>query len=132
MFKKSFIAILLCTFLTTSLGPMPSARASLPLPAPGTMVNLSPAFEPVLIKGLKVHPDNPFAFDFIVDTGSDPDLRGHVGQAAASAADPNVSPFFKQEADKLIKYFLASMTIPEKDLWVNLSPYERDRMISPI
>ncbi|MEI7999122.1 MAG: hypothetical protein WCH62_06430, partial [Candidatus Omnitrophota bacterium] len=35
----------------------------------------------------------------------------------------------KAEATKLIKYFLASMTIPEKDLWVNLSPYEKDRII---
>ena len=29
----------------------------------------------------------------------------------------------------MIKYFLASLTIPEKDLWVNLSPYEKDRII---
>ena len=31
----------------------------------------------------------------------------------------------------MIKYFLASLTIPEKDLWVNLSPYEKDRIIPP-
>ncbi|MDO8675766.1 MAG: hypothetical protein Q7K71_06610 [Candidatus Omnitrophota bacterium] len=30
---------------------------------------------------------------------------------------------------KLIKYFLASLTIPEQDLWVNLSPYEKDRIV---
>src|SRR5208283_2771084 len=35
----------------------------------------------------------------------------------------------RTEANKLIKYFLASLTIPEKDLWVNLSPYEKDRII---
>ncbi|MBF0511175.1 MAG: hypothetical protein HQL13_02485 [Candidatus Omnitrophica bacterium] len=35
----------------------------------------------------------------------------------------------KAESTKLIKYFLASLTIPEKDLWVNLSPYEKDRII---
>ena len=35
----------------------------------------------------------------------------------------------KNESSKLIKYFLASLTIPEKDLWVNLSPYEKDRII---
>src|SRR5262249_12560065 len=35
----------------------------------------------------------------------------------------------KQEAAKLIKYFLASLTVPEKDLWVNLSPYEKDRIV---
>ena len=29
----------------------------------------------------------------------------------------------------MIKYFLAALTIPEKDLWVNLSPYEKDRII---
>jgi hypothetical protein len=36
----------------------------------------------------------------------------------------------KDEANKLIRYFLASLTIPEKDLWVNLSPYEKDRIIN--
>jgi len=29
----------------------------------------------------------------------------------------------------LIKYFLASLTIPENDLWVNLSPYEKNRIV---
>ncbi|HQP10866.1 MAG TPA: nucleoside-diphosphate kinase, partial [Candidatus Omnitrophota bacterium] len=33
------------------------------------------------------------------------------------------------ESEKLVKYFLASMTIPKDDLWVNLSPYENDRII---
>ena len=35
----------------------------------------------------------------------------------------------KKEGERLIKYFLASLAIPEKDLWVNLSPYEKDRTI---
>ena len=30
---------------------------------------------------------------------------------------------------KLIKYFLASLTVPEDEMWVNLSPYEKDRII---
>ena len=29
----------------------------------------------------------------------------------------------------MIKYFFAALTIPDKDIWVNLSPYEKDRMI---
>ena len=86
------------------------------LPVPGMMVDLSPAFQPVLIKGLKVHPENPFQFDFIVDTGN-------------TTLKPSDS-HLQQESDKLIKYFLAAMTVPEKDLWVNLSPYEQDRMIA--
>ena len=32
-------------------------------------------------------------------------------------------------ASRLIKYFLAALTVPEKDLWVNLSPYEKDRIV---
>ena len=35
----------------------------------------------------------------------------------------------KKEGEKLIKYFLASLAIPDKDVWVNLSPYEKNRMI---
>ena len=39
------------------------------LPAPGVMVHLSPTFDPTILKGIKVHPDNPFKFDFILDQG---------------------------------------------------------------
>jgi hypothetical protein len=38
---------------------------------------------------------------------------------------PNDDQELRTEAAKLIKYFLASLTIPEKDLWVNLSPSDR-------
>jgi len=83
------------------------------LPAPGVMVHLSPAFNPPILKGIKVHLNNPFKFDFILDKGD--------SQLSNDA--------LKGESRKLIKYFLASLTIPEKDLWVNLSPYEKDRII---
>jgi hypothetical protein len=82
---------------------------------PGEMVHLSTAYVPVLIKGLRVHPDNPLLFDFILDSGK-------------SGLQVN-SPEFKAESQKLIKYFLASLTIKEDDLWVNLSPYEKNRII---
>ena len=115
MFKKILsLSVIICFFLTT-LGPLPQAHADtvLDLPAPGTMVNLSPAYEPVIIKGLTVHKDNPFLFDFIVDVGQD-----------KMSGEP-----LKKEGEKLIKYFLASLAIPDKDVWVNLSPYEKNRMI---
>lgn len=95
--------------------PTPAYAHELNLPAPGEMISLSPAYVPVLIKGLKVHPDNPLLFDFILDTGK-------------SGLDVN-SQVFKNESQKLIKYFLAALTIKEDDLWVNLSPYEKDRII---
>jgi hypothetical protein len=91
----------------------------LSLPRPGTMVNLSPAYVPVLIKGLRVHQDNPLAMDFIVDTGNSGLILGRV----------NDKQELSKESEKLIKYFLAALTLPEKDVWVNLSPYEKDRII---
>ena len=115
MFRKLLsLTVIGCFFLTT-LSPLPNAHADsvLGLPAPGTMINLSSAYEPVIIKGLTVHKDNPFLFDFIVDVGQDK-LSGQP---------------LKIEGEKLIKYFLASLAIPDKDVWVNLSPYERNRMI---
>ena len=39
------------------------------LPAPGVMAHLSPQFNPPILKGIKVYPDDPFRFDFIVDGG---------------------------------------------------------------
>src|SRR3989338_8029772 len=114
MFRKSLSIVLVITFAASSLMPIPKAHAEgLGLPIPGTMVSLSPAYEPVMIKGLTVHKDNPFLFDFIVDVGQD-----------KVSGEP-----LKEEGQKLIKYFLASLAIPEKDLWVNLSPYEKDRTI---
>jgi len=111
---RGFIAVgLVFAFLGSIL--QPSYAQKLTLPAPGTMVNLSPAYVPVLIKGLRVHPENPLLFDFILDIGR-------------SGLKIN-SPEFKDESEKLIKYFLASLTIKEDDLWVNLSPYEKDRII---
>jgi hypothetical protein len=108
--------IQILAFLINLLGPLPTAKAGeLLLPKPGAMLNLTPAYVPVLIKGLRVHPENPLLFDFILDTGK-------------SGFQVN-SPEFKAESQKLIKYFLASLTIKEDDLWVNLSPYEKNRII---
>ena len=108
------LLILVCFLITSVIGPAPIARAvDFGLPAPGVMVHLSPPLDPPILKGIKVHPDNPFRFEFILDRGDSP-LSNDV---------------LKSESTKLIKYFLASLTIPEKDLWVNLSPYEKDRII---
>ncbi len=83
------------------------------LPVPGSMVNSSAHFIPVMIKGLKIYGNDPLKFDFILDSGN----------AKVSEAD------FQNEGIKLAKYFLAGLTVSEKDLWVNLSPYEKERII---
>ncbi len=125
MKRAPFVHIMILTaFLANTFGFMPLAEAQEDslllagqrdffLPAPGVMVHLSPPLDPPMLKGIKVHPDNPFKFEFILDKGD--------SQLSNDA--------LKNESSKLIKYFLASLTIPEKDLWVNLSPYEKDRII---
>ncbi|MCP4653640.1 MAG: hypothetical protein GY858_09720, partial [Candidatus Omnitrophica bacterium] len=80
---------------------------------PGEMLSQSSDFTPTVIKGLKVYPDKPFHFDFIVDNG-DSKLKDKELEA---------------ESIELVKYFLAALTTPEDDLWVNLSPYEQDRIV---
>ncbi|MFH0754075.1 MAG: hypothetical protein V2A70_05870 [Candidatus Omnitrophota bacterium] len=97
--------------------------AQMLLPQPGQMVPLSVLFSPPLLKGIKVYANDPFRFDFILDRG--------VGAGLVPALDkgrPQVSPLH-DESNRLIKYFLAALTVPEKDLWVNLSPYEKDRIV---
>jgi hypothetical protein len=108
-FRKMIASVILAAFFCSIVTP---AGAQL-LPAPGTPVALSPAFTPLLMKAVKVHPENPFQFDFIVEPGS----------TKLSAEE------LKDQSQKLIRYFLASLTTPENDLWVNLSPYEEDRII---
>src|SRR3984957_14821548 len=123
MFKKILsLTLILCFFLTT-LGPLPNAHADtvLDLPTPGTMVSVSPSFEPALIKGLTVHKDNPFLFDFIVDPG--------FSTVIPAKAGIQYQEHLKDQADRMIKYFFASLTLPDKDIWVNLSPYEKNRMV---
>jgi hypothetical protein len=116
MFLRRFLCLWITVSFVSSLIVSPQrlyAQTILDLPAPGTMVSVSPSFEPALIKGLTVHKDNPFLFDFIVDPG-----QSKLSRQA-----------LKDESDRMIKYFFAALTIPDKDIWVNLSPYEKDRMI---
>ena len=143
---KNLILILtiLCFLMTSVFGPCPVyAQEGFRLPAPGVMVHLSPEFNPPILKGIKVHPDNPFRFDFILDQGDSNAVipSPSSGIPSLSSVIPSLSSVIpakagilnqtelKQQATKLIKYFLASLTIPEKDLWVNLSPYEKDKII---
>jgi hypothetical protein len=90
-----------------------NAQEVMNLPAPGIMITPSSGFNPAILRGIKIYPEEPFRFDFIVDPGQS-ESKGKA---------------LENESSKLIKYFLASLTVPEDDLWVNLSPYEGDRII---
>jgi hypothetical protein len=129
-FVRAVVLLVIVSFVTGMIGPSPASYAQpsshpwganptpgvgngLGLPAPGTMVTVSPAFFPPVLKGVRVYPAEPFKFDFVVDSG---DARLDEDE-------------LKQESEKLIKYFLASLAIPKENLWVNLSPYEQDLII---
>ncbi|MCR4336442.1 MAG: ATP-binding protein, partial [Candidatus Omnitrophica bacterium] len=83
------------------------------LPQPGTMVPPSEAFEPILLNGIRLDPQNPLRLEFLVAQNNDDHFSNH-----------------KDQLDRLVRYFLASLTTPEEDLWVNLSPNEKDRIIT--
>ncbi len=118
--NRAMSLLVLFCFLANSIVPPPRVYAQAPiLPEPGVMVHQSPAVVPLLLKGIKVDPENPFHFDFIVDTG---DVE--TGLKPVSTKDD-----IKSESTKLIKYFLAALTTPDEDMWVNLSPGEKDRII---
>jgi hypothetical protein len=85
--------------------------AELVLPSPTQMVQPSKAFSYPVFKGLEIDPNNPLNLAFIIDTEN----KGSVSKA---------------EAQKLVNYFLAAVALPQKDLWVNLSPYEKDRVVT--
>jgi len=115
MILKRFIYSLICfTFLLNNIQDAGALDFSInQLPVPGTMLGESAPFSPVTLKGLIVNPQKPLEFQFIVDTG--------LGSQNAMS--------IKEEAGQLVKYFLAGLTIPEDDLWVNLSPYEKNRIV---
>ena len=110
-FKKVISLAVSVAFLITSVPVF--AAGAVQLPMPGTRVHLSSAFLPPVLKGIKVHANNPMNFEFIMNKGDK-----YLDQEQ-----------LKIESEKLIKYFLASITTPEKDMWVNLSPYEKQRIV---
>lgn len=95
---------------------LPAARADgAVLVMPGLVAGLSLPVVPPLLKGLKVYPDDPLRFDFILDPG-DPSARASLEQT-------------QEIGVRMIRYFLAAMTIPDDEMWVNLSPFEKDRIV---
>ncbi|MBF0570546.1 MAG: hypothetical protein HQL12_01620 [Candidatus Omnitrophica bacterium] len=114
---KSIAVLVIFAFIQTSIFPVSFAQQtdglSFSLPKPGSMVRLSSDFTPAILKGIIINPQNAFKFDFIV----------YKGDKVFTDSQK------KQEYTKLIKYFLASLAVPDEDQWVNLSPYEKNRII---
>lgn len=116
--KKSFVKIVsvfvLISFVAGSLGiPQGYAAGISMVPDASRLVALSPRYMPAVLRGIKLYAQEPFKLTFAFDEG-----------------DSNLSQKeLKEESALLIRYFLAALTMPEEDLWVNLSPYEKDRVV---
>ncbi len=107
--------ILLAFVVNAVLMPVSPAfgQEAAALPLPGDMVSEKLEYSPVVLRGLQYFSDDPLKFNFIIDAGEE----NLAGQALTD------------ESQELIKYFLASLTVPDKNMWVNLSPDEKDRII---
>jgi len=114
--QRTIASFLSSIFLVSLLIPSHRIYAQnvMKLPEIGTMLVRTASFIPPIVRGMTIYPQNPFQFDFIIDAG-DNDFNSEV---------------FTRESLKLIKYFLTALTVPENEMWVNLSPYERNRIIA--
>ena len=89
-------------------------KTLLNLPVPGTMVLPTPGFNPATINGMVINTEDALKLDFILDPG-----------------DSKISnPLLIEESSRMVRYFLSALTIPDEKRWVNLSPYEKDRIIA--
>ncbi len=73
----------------------------------------SEAFRPFQIIGFSSALRDPFLFDFYFSPGQE-------------SLDSKKT---LEDARRLIRYFLAAVTVPDEDLWVNLAPGEEDRVL---
>jgi hypothetical protein len=110
-----FLAILLAInpFFNLPLARAQQIFSGLHLPPVGQPLVMTPTFNPGSMDGMLVYPENPFRFDFLFDKGDE----------FLPAAEMKIL------MTKQVRYFLSALTVREKDLWVNLSPYEKNRVL---
>lgn len=105
------LAAFVGAFLCADILRVKSSNASaLALPGPTQLVPMSEAYSFPVLKGLFIDPADPLHIEFMIDPGSNTKVK-------------------QKAAEKLVRYFLASLSIPEDNIWVNLSPYEDDRIV---
>lgn len=115
--RKS-ISLFLAVLLVLNPCLMTGAKAGtvfsgLNLPPAGQALSLTPAFAAVGMEGLVLDQQDPLKFGVLVNKGGDNMSESEL----------------KLATQKQVRYFLAALTTPENDLWVNLSPYEDNRIL---
>ena len=94
--KRFSSLIVLITFIFSSFSSYPVFAN---LPQPGTMLMPSGEASLPVLKGLKLDPNDPLHMQFIIDPGTNKTVD-------------------KDQANQLIRYFLAALATPAQDIWV--------------
>ena len=111
-FSFAVALIFLSAVLIGDLQHVCMADASIAgLPPAAQILSAGEIYESSLLRGLRVDYNNPLNLEFIFDTADESD----------------VSP---DDVSRLINYFFTSLAMPSSALWVNLSPYEQDRIVN--
>lgn len=106
------ISTIMCSLLFKELLHTKDIHAALVnIPEPTKLLRVSQIYSYPMLRGIRFDKNNPLSLTFLVD-GAD---KNSVDQA---------------EVTRLVEYFMAAVTIPTKDIWVNLSPFEEDRIVS--
>lgn len=104
--------VIVIAFFINNLTPGVYA-SSLSLPLPHQLLASGPKVLPPMIRGMVINQADPLKFNFLLEQGT-----AQISQEE-----------LQKEAETSIKYFLASLAVPDEDQWVNLSPQEKDRII---
>lgn len=112
--RNTVVWLVICSFTVSLVAPQAVYAQTALMPVPGARVETSETFTPPIVTGIQLSPEDPLQINFLIDTGDD--------QAAGDD--------LTAASQKLIHYFFAALTVPENELWVNLSPYEEDRIIA--
>ena len=115
IFRSAMSLVLVVVFICVNVKPTYANNgfiSSIPEVIPVSVVDVP--YTPAIMTGMTIYPEDVLKFDFIIDSG-DEELKGEE---------------FRKESERLIHYFMASLTVPDDEMWVNLSPYEEDRIIA--
>lgn len=105
------LVTVLSSFLLVDALRLDDAQAhALGIPAPTKLLAKADKYDMPTLKGLHLDPQDPLKIDFILDSGNSKNIKN-------------------SDLELLVSYFLAAITVPQEDLWVNLSPYEDQRVI---
>ncbi len=115
--RKTVFWLVLVSFVFNMILPYGVRAQVLPyMSEPGQMIYPGQVYELPRLVGMRFATDNPYEFTFVLNGGN----------------VTREEKVIRAELAKIHKYFLAALTISEKDIWVNLSPYEQHRVTSAI